>query len=63
MNKSYNEIRQTCPLVEYSYKRAAKYGLWVEHYRDGTNEYFVLFSETATSELPLTITHYQPDEL
>lgn len=56
MNKGYNEIRETCLLVDYSYKLAAKCGLWVEHYVDENREYFALFSETSTSQLPLTIT-------
>ena len=55
MNKSYREIRETCLLVDYSYKLAAKHGLWVEHYVDEQREYFALFSETSTSQLPLTI--------
>jgi hypothetical protein len=53
-NQSYNEIRKTCLLVDYNYKLAGKYGLWVEHYVDETHEYFALFGET--SQLPLTIT-------
>lgn len=56
MNKSYNELRATCMLVDYNYKLAAKCGLWVEHYVGETHEYFALFSETSTSQLPLTIT-------
>jgi hypothetical protein len=53
MNKSYNEIRETCLLVGYNYKLAGKHGLWVEHYVDEINEYFALFGYT--SHLPLTI--------
>lgn len=52
--KSYNEIRDTCLLVDYSYKLAGKHGLWVEHYVDEQREYFALFGYT--SHLPLTIT-------
>lgn len=52
--KSYNEIRETCLLVDYNYKLAAKYGLWVEHYVDEHREYFALFGENST--LPITIT-------
>jgi hypothetical protein len=51
--KSYNQIRDTCLLVEYNYKLAGKYGLWVEHYVDEINEYFALFGETST--MPITI--------
>jgi hypothetical protein len=54
MTKSYNEIRETCLLVDYNYKLAGKYGLWVEHYVDEIQEYFALFGETGI--LPLTIT-------
>lgn len=56
MSKSYNQIRETCLLVDYSYKLAAKYGLWIEHYVDETHEYFALFGEQNTGYLPLTIT-------
>lgn len=55
-NKGYNEIRATALLVDYSYKLAGKYGLWVEHYVDEQREYFALFGETHNSLLPLTIT-------
>lgn len=55
-NLSYIEIRETCWLVGYNYKLAAKHGLWVEHYVDEQREYFALFSQTSTSPLPLTIT-------
>lgn len=51
--KTYNEVRETCLLVGYNYKLAAKHGLWVEHYVDETNEYYALFGENHT--LPLTI--------
>lgn len=54
--KSYNQIRESCLLVDYSYKLAAKHGLWVEHYVDEQREYFALFGETSDSQLPLTIT-------
>jgi len=57
MIKSYNEIRDTCMLVDYSYKLAAGAGLWVEHYVDEQREYFALFGERAESLLPLTITY------
>lgn len=57
MNKSYHEIRETAMLVDYDYKLAGKAGLWVEHYVDDTKEYFALFGENQTSELPLTITY------
>jgi hypothetical protein len=56
MNKSYCEIRETCQLLDYSYKLAGKYGVWVEHYRDETREYFALFGEYAT-DIPTTITY------
>ena len=52
-NKSYNQLQETCLLVGYNYKLAAKHGLWVEHYVDETHEYFALFGET--SQLPLTV--------
>lgn len=54
--KSYHEIRETCLLVDYSYKLAAKCGLWIEHYVDEQREYFALFSPDSPSLLPLTIT-------
>jgi len=54
--KSYNEIRESCLLVSYSYKLAGKHSLWVEHYVGPTHEYFALFSETSEANLPLTIT-------
>lgn len=54
--KSYNEIRQSCLLVDYSYKLAAGCGLYIEHYVDEQREYFALFSPQSSSELPLTIT-------
>lgn len=56
MIKSYNEIRNTCLLVDYSYKLAAGCGLWIEHYVDEHREYFALFGETNNSPLPITIT-------
>ena len=56
MNKGYNEIRETCLLVDYAYKLAAGAGLWVEHYVDEQREYFALFSETSNNYFPLTIT-------
>ena len=55
--KSYNEIRATALLVDYSYKLAGKAGLWVEHYVDETHEYFALFGEQSNSNFPLTITN------
>lgn len=57
MNKSYLEIRESCLLVNYSHKLAAGAGLWVEHYVDEQREYFALFGENSTSQLPITITH------
>jgi len=54
--KSYNEIRETCLLVDYSHKLAAGAGLWVEHYVDEQREYFALFGETSEQLLPITIT-------
>lgn len=59
--KSYHEICKTCLLVGYNYKLAAKHGLWVEHYVDEQREYFALFSETSTSQLPITITQNDLD--
>jgi hypothetical protein len=56
MNKSYTQIRETCQLLDYSYKLAGKYGVWVEHYRDQEREYFALFGDTAT-DMPTTITY------
>ena len=56
MNKGYNEIRETCLLVDYVYKLACKSALWIEIYQDKTHEYRALFSPTGTSLLPLTIT-------
>ena len=52
--KSYNEIRKTALLVDYTHKLAGNASLWVEHYVDEQHEYFALFGETST--LPLTIT-------
>jgi hypothetical protein len=54
-NLSYQQLRETCLLVGYNYKLAAKHGLWVEHYVGPTHEYFALFTETSQSQLPLTI--------
>jgi hypothetical protein len=56
MNKGYNEIRETCKLVDYVYKLAAKCALWIEIYQDDTHEYRALFSPNSTSQFPLTIT-------
>lgn len=56
MIKSYNEIRQSCMLVDYEYRLAAKCGLWIEHYVDEQREYFALFSPESTSQFPITIT-------
>lgn len=56
MNKSYYEIRETSKLIDYVYKLAAKYALWIEIYQDDTHEYRALFSPDSTSHLPLTIT-------
>lgn len=57
-NKSYHEIRQTAKLINYEYKLAAKYGLWIETYRDDSHEYCALFSPETISELPITITKH-----
>lgn len=56
--KSYNEIRQTCKLISYEYKLAAKFGLYIETYSDGTTEYCALFSPDKLSPLPITITQH-----
>jgi hypothetical protein len=56
MNKGYNEIRETCLLIDYVHKFAAKGSLWIEIYQDKTHEYRALFSPTGTSLFPLTIT-------
>lgn len=56
MNKSYYEIRETSKLIDYVYKLAAKYALWIEIYQDDLYEYRALFSPTITSHLPTTIT-------
>lgn len=56
MNKSYNEIRKTCKLIDYVYKVACKSGLWVEIYQDDVHEYRALFSTDGTNTFPLTIT-------
>ncbi|MFY8212233.1 MAG: hypothetical protein ACOVLB_06195 [Candidatus Nanopelagicus sp.] len=55
-NKGYQEIRDSCLLIDYEYKFAAKYALWIEVYQDRTHEYRALFSPQGTSLLPLTIT-------
>ena len=55
-NKSYNEIRETCKLIDYVYKLACKSSLWIEIYQDSIHEYRALFSPTGTSYHPLTIT-------
>lgn len=56
MNKSYYEIRATSKLVDYVYKFAAKYALWIEIYQDDLYEYRALFSPNSASLLPTTIT-------
>lgn len=56
MNKSYNEIRSTCKLVDYVYKLACNSALWIEIYEDNTHEYRALFSPESSSPFPSTIT-------
>ena len=56
MNKSYNEIRESCLLVEYDYKLLGNGGLWIETYEDKTHQYRALFNDT---QLPLTITTHE----
>ena len=60
--KSYNEIRESCLLVDYEYRFAAKCALWIEVYQDKLHEYHALFSPTGTSPFPLTITQVQLNE-
>jgi hypothetical protein len=62
MNKGYNEIRETCKLVDYFYKLACNSALWIEVYQDSTHEYRALFSPNRTCLLPLTITKVLLDE-
>lgn len=57
-NKYYYTIRETCQLVDYSYKLAAKFGLWIETYQSKNTYYCALFSPDSTSDLPITITTY-----
>ena len=57
MTKTYNEIRETCLLVDYRWGLAAGGSLWAEHYVDEHREYFALFGEDSTNQLPLTITY------
>ena len=61
MNKSYNEIRHSCRLVDFQYKLAGNSGLWVEVYQDKTHQYNALFSKDTTlvTALPLTITKHE----
>jgi hypothetical protein len=61
MNKSYNEIRHSCLLVDYQYKLAGNSGLWVEIYQDKTHEYHALFPKDTTlvTDLPITITKHE----
>jgi len=61
MNKSYNEIRKTCLLVDFQYRLAGNSGLWVEVYKDKTHEYHALFPKDTTlvTDLPLTITKHE----
>lgn len=54
MNRSYNEIRQHCKLMDYSYQLAGKNGLWVETWQEGYTTHRALFGENYT-DLPLTI--------
>lgn len=54
MNKGYWDIRNTCQLVEFTRKLAGNSVLWVEHYIDGDNNYYALFTDTGTSQLPIT---------
>ena len=62
MNKSYNEIRESCLLIDYEYKLAAKCGLWIEIYQDKTHEYRALFSPDSTDLFPITITQVPLNE-
>lgn len=62
MNKGYNEIRETCLLVDYVYKLACKSALWIEIYQDKTHEYRALFSPESISPFPLTITQVPLNE-
>lgn len=63
MNKSYNEIRESCLLIDYVYKLAAKCALWIEIYQDKTHEYRALFTPDSTSLFPITITKVPLNEL
>ena len=56
MNKSYNEIRESCLLVDYDYKLLGIGGLWIETYEDKTHQYRALFGDT---QQPLTITTHE----
>lgn len=52
----YNEIRQTCKLVDYDLKLAGKGKLWIEVYRDEQYEYRALFPDLDDwSSMPMTI--------
>ena len=53
-NKGYNEIVDTCTLVDYKQEFAAKGSLWVEYWQDDAHQYRALFSENGTSAFPLT---------
>ena len=56
MKTKYNEIRETCRLIDYSLKLAGKGRLWVEVYQDEQYEYRALFPDLDDwSSVPMTI--------
>jgi hypothetical protein len=54
MNRTYNEIKQHCKLLDYKYELAGTSGFWVETWQEGYTIHRALFGETHT-DLPLTI--------
>lgn len=55
-NKSYYEIRESCKLVDYELKYAAKNPIWIETYSGCGVTYRAIFSPESQSHLPSTIT-------
>lgn len=57
--KSYNQIRESCLLVDYNYYLLGNGGLWIETYENKTHQYRALFGNDNASFLPLTITFHE----
>lgn len=55
----YNEIRKTCKLIDYLYRKAANGDMWIEVYQNDKYEFRALFSSTSTSHFPMTVTYHE----